>query len=112
MEADSERQEGVPSGSAWRQRRSRGRRSRACVNVRVVADSEHQEKVRIDVPLLLIWGERDHALGTELIAPSMQLTTRGRVERFPDATHWVNHEKVVEVTRLLLEQFTGQADVH
>ena len=73
---------------------------------------EHQEKVRIDVPLLLIWGERDHALGTELIAPSMQLTTRGRVERFPDATHWVNHEKVVEVTRLLLEQFTGQADVH
>jgi len=73
---------------------------------------EQPEKTRIDVPLLLIWGERDHALGTELIAPSIQLTTRGRVERFSDATHWVNHEKVMEVTRLLLEQFTGRAGVH
>ena len=55
----------------------------------------------IDVPLLLIWGERDHVLGTELIEPSMQLTQNGEVVRFADASHWINHEKMGEVLSLL-----------
>ena len=71
------------------------------------AEPKRPAQKEVEVPLLLIWGEKDHALGTELIEPSMKLATHGRVVRFPDATHWVNHEKVSEVLPLLLEQFQG-----
>ena len=55
----------------------------------------------IDVPLMLIWGEKDAFLGADMIEPSMRHVTHGRVERFPDATHWVLHEERERVVELL-----------
>jgi len=60
---------------------------------------------QVEVPLLMIWGEQDHALGFEMVEPSMAMVRDGRLVRFADATHWVNHEKTEENIPLLLEQF-------
>ncbi len=59
----------------------------------------------IDVPLMLIWGERDHVLGAEMVEPSMKHVRHGRLERFPEATHWVLHEERERVVELLAEWF-------
>ena len=58
---------------------------------------------QIAAPTLLVWGMRDVALvpalteGLERWAPDL------RVERIPDAGHWVQHERPATVNRLLLE---------
>ena len=61
----------------------------------------------IQAPTLLIWGQQDAALvpelaeGLELWVPSL------RVERVPEAGHWVQHEQPDLVNRLLLEHLGG-----
>ena len=57
----------------------------------------------IEPPTLLIWGEQDTALGTEFIDPIARPCRDIRVERLPDASHWVQHEEPDQVNRLLLE---------
>ena len=57
---------------------------------------------RIETPTLLIWGEKDTALGTELCEPIARPCTDIRVERLPDASHWVQHEEPERVNGLLL----------
>jgi pimeloyl-ACP methyl ester carboxylesterase len=37
---------------------------------------------------------------------SRQYCPNGRVERFPDATHWVHQEEAEAVTALLLEHLS------
>ncbi len=56
---------------------------------------------RITVPSLLIWGEQDRFLGTQLIEPTMALCDQGQLIRFPSASHWVNHEEVDAVCSAL-----------
>jgi pimeloyl-ACP methyl ester carboxylesterase len=62
------------------------------------------EERKIAAPTLLIWGEKDHALGVELtegMAPyfSGPLTVR----RVPEASHWINEEQPELVNRLIAE---------
>ncbi len=61
--------------------------------------------VRVHVPTLLIWGKQDIALGHEMAQPSIDLCDEGRLVLFEDATHWVQHDKVAEVSQLLAEFF-------
>lgn len=56
---------------------------------------------RIGVPTLLIWGERDHALGPELVAPTAYHVTDLTVRRLPDVSHWVPEEAPAEVNAAL-----------
>jgi len=65
--------------------------------------------VRVAAPTLLIWGARDRFLGQEMVAPSLELCDRGRVEILPDATHWVQHEEPERVNTLLLDFFASTA---
>ena len=67
------------------------------------ARPERLESVRIKVPTLLIWGLRDHVLGSEMIEPSLALCDNGRVERIAAATHWIQHEFPERVNELFLE---------
>ena len=67
------------------------------------AQAERLESVRIKVPTLLIWGLRDHVLGSEMIEPSVALCDNGRVEKIAEATHWIQNEFPERVTTLLLE---------
>ena len=60
----------------------------------------------ISAPTLVIWGQRDRYLGQELAEPEHDdVPNLVRVERLPDASHWVHHDEAERVTQLLIEFF-------
>jgi pimeloyl-ACP methyl ester carboxylesterase len=61
----------------------------------------------IQASTLLIWGMRDTALVPELTEGLEPWVPSLRVERIPEASHWVQHERPVLVNRLLLEHLRG-----
>jgi len=63
----------------------------------------------IDVPVLVIWGERDTYLGSELAQPDPKWVPNVRVERVSEATHWVQHDAPEGVNELLTA-FLGAAE--
>jgi pimeloyl-ACP methyl ester carboxylesterase len=63
----------------------------------------------IDAPVLVIWGERDSALGRELAQPEPKWVPNARVEYLPEATHWVQHDAPQRVNELLVE-FLGSTE--
>jgi pimeloyl-ACP methyl ester carboxylesterase len=75
----------------------------AMVNWYRAAAFDKTSRTPIDVPLMVVWGVRDHALGVELAAQCLELCTRGRLELIEDATHWVQHDAPDRVNALLDE---------
>ncbi|WP_132058487.1 alpha/beta fold hydrolase [Halorussus amylolyticus] len=69
----------------------------------LVADERPDREVR--VPTLLLWGEDDPALGVALTDGLDPWVADLRIERFPDATHWLQHDRPEEVTESLLGFF-------
>ena len=60
----------------------------------------------ISAPTLVIWGQDDRYLGAELAEPDHDdVPNLDRVERLPDASHWVHHDEHERVTRLLIDFF-------
>jgi epoxide hydrolase 4 len=60
----------------------------------------------ISAPTLVIWGERDRYLGPTLAEPHYDdVPNLDRVERVPDASHWVHHDAAERVNQLLIEFF-------
>jgi epoxide hydrolase 4 len=60
----------------------------------------------IQASTLIIWGQRDRYLGEELAEPDpTDVPNLDRVERLPDASHWVHHDEAERVTRLLIDFF-------
>jgi pimeloyl-ACP methyl ester carboxylesterase len=60
----------------------------------------------ISAPTLVIWGQDDRYLGTDLAEPDHDdVPNLDRVERLPDASHWVHHDEHERVTRLLTDFF-------
>jgi pimeloyl-ACP methyl ester carboxylesterase len=60
----------------------------------------------IKAPTLVIWGERDRYLGPELAEPDHDdVPNLDRVERLPDASHWVHHDEAERVNALLTSFF-------
>ena len=61
----------------------------------------------VRVPTLVVWGLRDQALlpanldGLEACVPDL------RIERLPQASHWVMHEEPQRLNRLIRE-FIGE----
>jgi len=56
----------------------------------------------IAAPTLVIWGERDRYIGNELAEPEARWVPDARVQRIPDASHWVQHEAPERVNELLV----------
>ena len=53
----------------------------------------------ISAPTLVIWGEKDRYLGPDLAEPHHEdVPNLDRVERLPDASHWVHHDEAERVT--------------
>jgi len=53
---------------------------------------------------LVLWGEQDHALSAELLLRDLALhVPEVRIERFPDAGHWLHHDLPDVVSRELIE---------
>jgi pimeloyl-ACP methyl ester carboxylesterase len=56
---------------------------------------------RVDAPVLLVWGAQDAALVPDLAERSLEYCRAGRLARFPDAGHFVHHERPADVGRAL-----------
>ena len=60
----------------------------------------------VKAPTLVIWGQRDRYLGPELAEPEHDdVPNLDRVERLPDASHWVHHDEADRVNQLLIDFF-------
>jgi epoxide hydrolase 4 len=80
----------------------------ATVNYYRAAAREHSRlsslgRRQISAPTLLIWGDRDPYLVGSLTDGLRQWVPRLRVERLPNASHWVQVDAYERVNRLLLE---------
>ena len=59
---------------------------------------------KIEAPVLVLWGERDRFLNRRLAEPPpLWVPNLLRVERLPDASHWVAEDRPREVNTLLLD---------
>jgi pimeloyl-ACP methyl ester carboxylesterase len=59
----------------------------------------------VHIPTLILWGERDVALGAEMAQRSIALCDDGRLVFFENASHWVQHDEFGEVNRQLISFF-------
>jgi len=57
----------------------------------------------IRVPLLILWGAKDTFLRAEMARKSLAQCRLGQLQMFPDATHWVHHERSAEVNGAILD---------
>lgn len=68
------------------------------------------EWVPIQTETLVIWGMRDRHLGSELAQPLPRWVPNVRVERLPEATHWVQHDQPERVNELLIAFAGGHTE--
>lgn len=66
-------------------------------------------QTRVHVPTLILWGEKDIALGVELAEQSCDWVDDVQLVRFPNATHWVHEDEAEAVTQALLAHFGASA---
>jgi pimeloyl-ACP methyl ester carboxylesterase len=59
------------------------------------------------VPTLVIWGERDAFLGPRLNDGLEQWAPNLRIERIPDASHWVQNDAPEQVNKRMLDFLKG-----
>jgi pimeloyl-ACP methyl ester carboxylesterase len=75
-----------------------------------VRSSQKQAKAAIrpiSAPTLVIWGQRDGYLGSDLAEPERDdVPNLKGVERLSDASHWVHHDEAQRVNELLIDFFT------
>ncbi|WP_044248281.1 alpha/beta fold hydrolase [Chondromyces apiculatus] len=57
---------------------------------------------RVDTPTLVIWGEQDSVLGSELATPDPAAAPNVRVTYLPDAGHFVHYDRPEKVNEHLL----------
>jgi pimeloyl-ACP methyl ester carboxylesterase len=63
---------------------------------------------RITAPTLLLWGERDRYLGPRLTEGLEPWVPNLRVQRFPDASHWVQNDVPEAVNGALVAFLRGE----
>lgn len=62
---------------------------------------------RIPHPTLILWGARDAALELAMAEDNLAWCDQGRLEIFPEATHWVQHDQAEAVNCSLLDFLGG-----
>ena len=70
--------------------------------------SPRSQAERVDVPVRVIWGDRDPWLERGIAEASVAQCECGEVFHLADATHWVQHDNPAEVNRLTIE-FLGSS---
>ena len=73
------------------------------------SQKEAAAKLRpLSAPTLVIWGERDSYLGSDLAEPDHDdVPNLDRVERLADASHWVHHDEAERVNAASHRLFRG-----
>ena len=64
-----------------------------------------RERRKIDVPTLVVWGEKDRYLVTKLAEGLERWVPDVTVERIPEASHWVQADAPERVNELLIRFF-------
>jgi pimeloyl-ACP methyl ester carboxylesterase len=54
---------------------------------------EDRSKLRVSMPVLIVWGMRDDFMERGMAEASLALCDQGRIRWFEDATHWVHLEE-------------------
>lgn len=57
----------------------------------------------VDLPVTVLWGERDGFIERGMADASTALCRKGKLVTLPEATHWLHHEEPGQVNRVLLE---------
>ena len=66
--------------------------------------SKQDELRPVTAPTLVIWGQGDRYLGPKLAEPHHEdVPNLDRVERLPNASHWVHHDEPERVNELLVD---------
>jgi len=60
-------------------------------------------RARFKMPVRILWGGQDFALGRELAEASLALCDQGELFILEGANHWIQHERVEEVNLRLIE---------
>ncbi len=63
--------------------------------------------VKVELPVLVIWGDRERHLVPELADPPAEWVKDARVAHVAGGSHWVHHDAPEEVARLLVEHLRG-----
>jgi pimeloyl-ACP methyl ester carboxylesterase len=63
----------------------------------------------VRMPTLVLWGDEDAFLLPELAPLSVAFCDHGRLVRFPDATHWLQHEEPARVNEELVRFFSERS---
>lgn len=58
---------------------------------------------QVTVPTLVLWAMRDRYLGPELLDGLERWVPDLQIQRFPDASHWLQHDEPERVTGAILE---------
>jgi epoxide hydrolase 4 len=58
---------------------------------------------QVEIPLLLIWGNKDKFLQPEMAQKSLRYCQNGRLHMMAEATHWLHHEKSKEINELIYQ---------
>ena len=66
------------------------------------------KRMPLAVPTLMIWGERDTALGKELTIDTDKLVRDFTLRYVPDVSHWVQQEAPETVNAMIEAWLTGQ----
>jgi pimeloyl-ACP methyl ester carboxylesterase len=74
---------------------------RAAVRANLLAQMHNLR--RVDIPTLIIWGDQDRYLGRELAEPDRAWVPEVRVERIPQASHWVQADSSERVNQLMVD---------
>ena len=65
---------------------------------------------KLNVPVRILWGEQDIALSVGMARDSMAYLNQGELVMYPDATHWLAHDKPQQVVQQLLQHFSSVRD--
>ena len=69
--------------------------------------SDVPEPLRVTMPMLLLWGVKDVALLPELADQSLIYCDQGRLIKFNEATHWLQHEEAERINPIIDDFFKG-----
>jgi epoxide hydrolase 4 len=59
--------------------------------------------LKVHMPTLILWGEKDTALGKELLDGTERYVPDLRIQRLPHCSHWLHHEDPEAVNRALID---------
>jgi len=76
------------------------------LNTSPLADGAHASSFVVNVPTLVIWGEKDPAMVPQNLDGLAEFVPQLTVKRIPEASHWLVHRQSAEVTAYIRE-FVG-----